>query len=55
MNRNLRYFMCTRTLPEAAQLAYDLADEGLPMPGTPITDEDCCRMIQERWGIHGGN
>lgn len=42
-------------LPEAAQLAYDLADEGLPMPGTPITDEDCCRMIQERWGIHGGN
>lgn len=42
-------------LPEAAQLAYDLADEGLPMPGTPITDEDCCRMIQEMWGIHGGN
>lgn len=42
-------------LPEAAQLAYDLADEGLPMPGIPITDEDCCRMIQERWGIHGGN
>lgn len=42
-------------LPEAAQLAYDLADEGLPMPGIPITDEDCCQMIQERWGIHGGN
>lgn len=42
-------------LPEAAQLAYDLADKGMPLQGIPITDEACCRMIQERWGIHGGN
>ena len=42
-------------LPEAAQLAYDLADKGMPLSGIPITDEACCRMIQERWGIHGGN
>ena len=42
-------------LPEATQLAYDLADKGMPLPGIPITDEACCRMIQERWSIHGGN
>ncbi|WP_442766238.1 energy-coupling factor ABC transporter ATP-binding protein [Mitsuokella multacida] len=42
-------------LPEAAQLAYDLADKGMPLSGIPIPDEACCRMIQERWGIHGGN
>lgn len=42
-------------LPEAAQLAYDLADKGMPLQGIPITDAACCQMIQERWGIHGGN
>lgn len=42
-------------LPEAAQLAYDLADAGLPLSGSPITDEACCRMIQEGWDLHGRN
>ena len=40
-------------LPEAAQLAYDLADAGLPLAGMPITDAACCHLIQEGWGIHG--
>lgn len=38
-------------LPEAAQLAYELAEAGIPLPSIPITDEECCRMIREGWGF----
>ena len=38
-------------LPEAAQLAYELAAEGMALPSVPITDEACCRMIREGWGF----
>lgn len=38
-------------LPEAAQLARDLAEEGMPLPSVPITDDACARMIREGWGL----
>lgn len=36
-------------LPEAAMLAYDLKEKGMPLTSIPITEDECCRLIKERW------